>query len=281
GWSDGVSEASRTDLNVTADLSVTANFAIDTFALNYYVSAGGSLTGQISQLVNYGADGAAVTAVPNTGYHFVNWSDGSTANPRTDTNVTANVDVTANFAINSFTITASGGQNGSISPSGSVSVAYGASQTFTFTPDSGYRVSDVVVDDVSVGSVTTYTFENISGDHLISVSFVANTLPVITEGDSIAVTMGRNGTVIPFALTLNATDLDSDTLTWSILTQAGHGEASAEGTGTSIAIGYTPASNYSGSDSFVVQVTDSEGGTDTIAVNVVIKVFVFLPLLMR
>ncbi len=55
--------------------------------------------------MNYGEDGTAVRAVPDTGYHFVNWSDGSTANPRTDTNVTANVDVTANFAINTFSLT--------------------------------------------------------------------------------------------------------------------------------------------------------------------------------
>jgi uncharacterized repeat protein (TIGR02543 family) len=68
------------------------------YTLNYAAGAGGSLTGNTSQTVNYGEDGTAVTAVPNTGYHFVNWSDGSTANPRTDTHVTANVNVTATFA---------------------------------------------------------------------------------------------------------------------------------------------------------------------------------------
>ena len=41
--------------------------------------------------------GQAVTAIPNTGYHFVNWSDASTDNPRTDSNVMADVNVTANF----------------------------------------------------------------------------------------------------------------------------------------------------------------------------------------
>ena len=46
-----------------------------------------------------------MTAVPNTGYHFVNWSDTSTDNPRTDTNVMANITVTANFAINTYTLT--------------------------------------------------------------------------------------------------------------------------------------------------------------------------------
>ena len=52
--------------------------------------------------------------MPNTGYHFVNWSDASTENPRTDTNVTANISVTANFAINTYTLTYTAGANGSI-----------------------------------------------------------------------------------------------------------------------------------------------------------------------
>ena len=55
-----------------------------------------------------------MTAVPDTGYHFVNWSDASTANPRTDINVTANVTVTANFAINTYTLTYTAGANGTI-----------------------------------------------------------------------------------------------------------------------------------------------------------------------
>ena len=46
-----------------------------------------------------------VTATPDAGYHFVSWSDGVLTAARTDTNVTANIEVTANFAINSFTLT--------------------------------------------------------------------------------------------------------------------------------------------------------------------------------
>jgi hypothetical protein len=88
-----------------ADVDVTANFAVDTFTLDYAAGANGSLTGDISQTVDYGADGTAVTAEPATGYHFVNWSDGSTDNPRTDTNVMADVDVTANFAVNTTSVT--------------------------------------------------------------------------------------------------------------------------------------------------------------------------------
>ena len=72
---------------------------VDTFTLEYAAGAGGSLTGDTSQVVAYGEDGTAVEAVPDLGFQFVDWSDGSTANPRTDTNVTADVDVTANFNV--------------------------------------------------------------------------------------------------------------------------------------------------------------------------------------
>ena len=68
-----------------ANVSVTANFALNTFTLTYTAGTGGTLTGIASQTVDYGEDGTPVTAVPNTGYHFVKWSDDSTANPRTDT----------------------------------------------------------------------------------------------------------------------------------------------------------------------------------------------------
>ncbi len=98
-----------------------------------------------------------------------------------------------------------------------------------------------------------------------------NNPPVITEGASTSVTMSEESNPTAFSLTLNASDLDGDLLTWSIKTQAPNGTASASGTGTSKAIGYTPNANFSGSDSFVVQVADDQGGTDTITVNVTVQ----------
>ena len=115
-WSDGVLTAARTDLDITANLSVTANFAPDTFTLTYSAGAGGSITGVSPQTVAYGEDGTPVTAVPNTGYHFVSWSDESTANPRTDLDITANLSVTANFAINTYTLTVNQPTGGTIAP---------------------------------------------------------------------------------------------------------------------------------------------------------------------
>jgi hypothetical protein len=70
-----------------------------------------------------------------------------------------------------LTITASAGQHGTISPSGPVSVNYGASQTFTFTKDNGYVVDTVTVDGVSQGSISSYPFSGVTSDHTISVTF--------------------------------------------------------------------------------------------------------------
>lgn len=72
-----------------------------------------------------------------------------------------------------FTINATAGANGTISPQGTVTVTAGAGQTFTITPASGYTVSDVKVDGVSVGAVTSYPFINVTASHTISASFAA------------------------------------------------------------------------------------------------------------
>ena len=70
-----------------------------------------------------------------------------------------------------YTIKATAGAGGSISPSGNVSVREGRDQTFTITPDQGYTVSDVKIDGESVGAVTSYSFENVRKAHTIAVSF--------------------------------------------------------------------------------------------------------------
>ena len=82
-----------------------------------------------------------------------------------------------------YTIEATAGAGGSISPSGSVSVREGRDQTFTITPDKGYAVSTVKIDGKSIGAVKSYTFENVSRTHTIEVIFVKGTASART-GDS-------------------------------------------------------------------------------------------------
>ena len=82
-----------------------------------------------------------------------------------------------------YTIEATAGTGGSISPSGNISVREGADQTFTITPDKGYAVANVKIDGESIGAVKSYTFENVSNAHTIEVIFVKGTASAST-GDS-------------------------------------------------------------------------------------------------
>jgi len=132
-WSDGSTQNPRTDINVNANLTVTAEFEADvaptTYTLTYTAGANGSITGEATQTVAEGGSGTEVEAVANTGYHFVKWSDDVTTAKRTDINVTANISVTAEFAINTYTLTYTAGANGSITGTLSQTVNYGASGT--------------------------------------------------------------------------------------------------------------------------------------------------------
>jgi hypothetical protein len=100
-------------------------------------------------------DGSSVGAVPS--YTF--------------TDVTADHTIAASFALKTYTITASAGSGGTITPAGAVSVACAGSQVFAITATAGYAVSDVLVDGVSVGAVRSYTFANVTTNRTISVTF--------------------------------------------------------------------------------------------------------------
>ena len=116
GWTPaaGIANASaaNTTVSMTQNRILTANYIIKTYNLSYSAGANGALNGTTFQTVNCGTSGSAVTAVPNACYHFVNWSDASTANPRIDTNVHANIAVTANFAINISTLSLTANNSG-------------------------------------------------------------------------------------------------------------------------------------------------------------------------
>ncbi len=69
-----------------------------------------------------------------------------------------------------FTINANASPGGTITPSENIYLAHGGSRTFTFEPDTGYRVVDVIVDGRSIGPRRSYTFTNVRTDHTVSVA---------------------------------------------------------------------------------------------------------------
>ncbi len=193
---DGVSigaVTSHTITNVTADHTIDASFAINTYTITATAGANGTISPSGAVSVNHGSD-QGFTITPDAGYHVADvLVDGisiGAVTSHTITNVTADHTIDASFAINTYTVTATAGSNGTISPSGAVSVNHGSDQSFTITPDVGYFIADVFVDSVSVGPVASHTFTNVTENHTIEATFA-----IITY--TITATAGANGTISP------------------------------------------------------------------------------------
>ena len=176
------SVSSYTFTNVTTTHTIAASFATSSNTITASAGTGGSISPSGSVNVAFGSN-QTFTISPNTGYSItgvlVDGSSVGSVSSYTFTNVTATHTIAASFAINTYTITASAGNGGSISPSGSVNVAYGSNQTFTISPNTGYSITGVLVDGSSVGSVSSYTFTNVTATHTIAASFT--TIPVYSS----------------------------------------------------------------------------------------------------
>jgi hypothetical protein len=153
--------------------------SVDYWSILASAGQGGSISPSGNVVV---ADGAnqGFTVTPNSGYHIyrvlVDGVSMGAVSSYTFTNVVASHTIAAQFAADTvtWTITASAGTGGSISPSGSVVVADGGSQSFTITPGTGYQTSNVLVDGSSIGAVTSYTFTNVKTSHTIASQFEAD-----------------------------------------------------------------------------------------------------------
>jgi uncharacterized repeat protein (TIGR02543 family) len=177
--------SSYTFTNVTKNHGISATFAANQYIISFSSGPNGSVTGLASQSVSYNQSTIGHTAMAAPGYHFVNWTGTggfitTTSNPLTVSNVTAAQSITANFAISQqYTITPVAGTGGAISPT-SASVSSGGSQTFTITPAAGYYIGDVSVDGASQGAMSLYTFSNVTANHTINATFIANGSSVLT-----------------------------------------------------------------------------------------------------
>ena len=184
-WTDnGVSVSTNASytFTVTGNRTLIAFFTVlpqYNITLSSNPVAGGTTSGGGSY--NSGSS-VTVIATPNPGYSFTNWTEGVTivsSNASYTFTISQNRILVANFAINTYTITASAGANGTITPSGSVSVNPGANQSFTITPtNTTFHIADVLVDGSSVGAVPSYTFNNVTANHTISAIFGAGPAPV-------------------------------------------------------------------------------------------------------
>jgi len=180
--------------NLTKTNYITVN-PIVTYTINATATPpGGSISPSGTVIVLLG-NNQAFTISPDTGYSIadvlVDGVSNGTISSYTFTNVAANHTINATFAINQYTINATSGANGTVTPAGLTLVNYGSSQTYNITPNIGYNVADVEVNNASVGSVTTYQFTNVNANQTISATFAINQY-TITPSIS-----GGNGTISP------------------------------------------------------------------------------------
>ena len=189
--------SSYTFSNVTANHTISASFSIRSYTIGASAGTGGTISPSGSVSVNHGAN-QTFTITPNSGYGIssvlVDGSSVGALNSFTFTNVSSSHTIVASFAVNTYTINASAGTGGTISPSGAVSVSGGSNQTFTITPNTGYRIADVLVDGSSVGTVSSFTFTNVSSSHTIVASFAAN-IYIITASAGVGGSISPSGSV--------------------------------------------------------------------------------------
>jgi len=150
--------------------------------VTYSAGPGGSLTGTVFQTPDTGEDCTTVTAVPDSNYHFVNWSIISGAangafspldQPALDiTNVQGDIDVTANFAIDQYTVTVNSpgaGSGGHTDKDGANVVNHGGSITITPSPDASHDFTGWTGDHV--GNENPLTISNVTTDMVIDANF--------------------------------------------------------------------------------------------------------------
>ncbi len=190
-------------------VTLTAQWTLNSYTVNFLAGAHGAISGTTPQTISHGSNSSQITAVPNTNYHFVNWSDASTVNPRTISSVKTTTSLTATFAIDTYTATYNSGGNGSISGTAVQTINHGESATaVTATPSANYHfvswndgvLTATRLDASLTGSITktasfaidahavTFNANGGSGGSTVSVNYNENAIamaPTVTKNQYI------------------------------------------------------------------------------------------------
>ncbi len=178
---------------------------VTTYTITASAGENGTITPAGDVVVEAGAD-QAFTIAANDGYQIASvMVDGAEAIDQLVDGVYTFENVMADHTINAtfeeipavtYTITATAGENGTITPNGDVTVAEGADQEFTIVANAGYQIVSVMVDDAEAVALLVdgvYTFTNVMADHTINATFEA--IPPTTY--TITANAGSNGTITP------------------------------------------------------------------------------------
>lgn len=202
---------------VTAACTVNASFALNRYSVTANASAGGAIS-PVSSSVDHGSS-ASFALTPDPGYHIDSVSGcGGTLSGTTYTTgpVTASCTISATFSLNSYTVDASAGSGGTISPS-SRNIDHGSTTSFTVTPDAGYGIASVSGCGGSL-SGNTYTTGPITAACSIDASFAVSS-------HSVTASAGTGGTAAPALQDI----AHGDTATVSVTPATGYAVDSVSG----------------------------------------------------
>lgn len=194
---DNVTSTTYTFNNISEDHTISATFAQKMYTVTVNAGTHGDITPGTGEFA-YGTT-PTFNITPDAGYGIADVTvDGASVgavNAYTFPALTADHTIAATFAAYQYTINATAGNGGTITPAGNTTLAYNGTQAYTISANAGYHVSDVFVDGASVGAVTTYTFSNVTENHIIYAAFEANEYTV-------AVNQPANGSITPGTTTV-------------------------------------------------------------------------------
>ena len=246
-WAEGSASGQQYDVgdeyDVTADVTFYAvweDIPVANYTVSFNANGGSGSMNPVQLAGEYTLPTCGFTAP--TGKQFKGWATSANGSviEGTTYNVTANVEFFAiweNIPVTNYTINATAGANGTISPSGEVTVAEGEDKTFTITANSGYHIKDVKVNGSSVGAVSTYTFNDVAANATITVEFEVDTVPhvcnptLVPEDEPDCTTAGKSA-YYHCECGKNYEDAQGNTEitnleTWGILNALGHNPSTA------------------------------------------------------
>ena len=179
--------------NISENHRIEASFIRLTYAIEVDAGSGGSINPGKKVTVNYGGEQTFLIK-PNDGFSIAEVKVDNVSVGRvseyTFSDINSDHTISAVFVQLVYNIRSESGPGGSISPSGITTIRHGIDQIYTITPERGFLIKDVLVDNVSVGKVSQYTFKGVTSDHSISAAF----LPI---SFTISSTTGSGGSISP------------------------------------------------------------------------------------
>ena len=148
--------------DVKANHTISVSFMLSSGSWSFCANEGSLCNFSGTQNVRYGANGVYVTKSLTNGTMCTNSVFGDPINGVAKQCFVQLPEISPLLLLR---------QPGNRSPSGSVQVASGGTQTFNVAPASGYQVSSVLVDGTDRGALTTYSFTNVTANHTINASF--------------------------------------------------------------------------------------------------------------